>query len=316
MTQVILGAGGAIGMPLARELRTYTDSIRLVSRHPQRVNESDELLAGDVTDRDFLFKAIAGSEVVYVTVGFTYNLKTWQAVWPTFMRNVIDGCIRHGARLVFFDNMYLYASSAMPFMTEDSPIEPPSEKGKVRARIFDMLMDDVNKNNVVALVARAADFYGPENTNSALGLMVAENLLKGKKAQAFGNIDMVHTFTYTPDAAKATALLGNMPEAFNQVWHMPTTRERLTMYNWIERIAREIGTEPRVQTVPTWMMRMLGIFVPIMREFPEMIYQYDQDYIFDSGKIEKRFGLRATDPAEGVRAMVADLRNKGVAAKS
>jgi nucleoside-diphosphate-sugar epimerase len=316
MVQTIIGSGGSIGIPLARELRTYTDRIRLVSRHPQRVNPTDELVAGDVTDRDFLFKAIAGSEVVYVTVGFAYNLKTWQTTWPRFMRDVIDGCIRHGARLVFFDNMYLYARTSVPFMTEDSPIEPPSEKGKVRARIFDMLMDDINKNNVVALVARAADFYGPENANSALGLMVAENLLKGKKAQAFGDIGKIHTFTYTPDAAKATALLGNTPDAFNQVWHMPTTRDRLTMRNWIELIAQAIGTEPRVQTVPTWMMRLLGIFVPIMREFPEMLYQYEQDYVFDSGKIEKRFGLRATDPAEGVRAMIADLRMNTGTAKS
>jgi nucleoside-diphosphate-sugar epimerase len=169
-------------------------------------------------------------------------------------------------------------------------------------------MDEVEKNNLVALIARSADFYGPDNTNSALSLMVAQNLMKGKKAQAFGDIHKVHTYTYTPDAAKATALLGNTPEAFNQVWHVPTTKERLSNADWIGLIAKELGMSPKVQTVPGWMIRLLGLFVPIMREFPEMLYQYDQDYIFDSSKIEKRFGLRPTDPVEGVRRMIEDLR--------
>ncbi len=308
MTQTIIGSGGAIGIPLARELPAFTPHVRLVSRNPRKVNDSDELLAGNVTDRDFLHQAIAGSEVVYLTVGFEYNLKVWQQTWPAFIKSVIDGCIRHGARLVFFDNMYLYARSAVSFMTEDAPIDPPSEKGKVRAEIYRLLMEEVEKNNLVALIARSADFYGPQNRNSALSLMVAQNLMKGKKAQAFGDIHKVHTYTYTPDAAKATALLGNTPEAFDQVWHVPTTKERLTNSDWIGLIAKELGTTPKVQTVPGWMIRLLGLFVPIMREFPEMLYQYDQDYVFDSSKIEKRFGLRASDPAEGIRRMIEDLR--------
>jgi hypothetical protein len=49
---------------------------------------------------------------------------------------------------------------------------------------------------------------------------------------------------------------------------------------------------------------MLGLFIPIMREFPEMVYQYEQDYIFDSSKFEKRFGIMATPPEEGIADLV------------
>lgn len=41
--QTILGAGGAIGIDLAKELLAYTDKIRLVSRNPVKVNAGDEL---------------------------------------------------------------------------------------------------------------------------------------------------------------------------------------------------------------------------------------------------------------------------------
>jgi len=308
MLQTILGSGGGIGVPLARELKNYTDRIRLVSRNPQKVNDTDELFPADASDLRLIDKAIAGSEVVYVTIGFKYNLKVWQKTWPPFMQEVINSCKKHNSRLVFFDNMYIYAKNTIPFMTEDVPVEPPSEKGKVRKIVRDMIFNEVEKKNLHAVIARGADFYGPENKSSALTLMVASNLIKGKKAQAFGNPDKIHTYTYTPDAAKATALLGNTSDAYNQEWHVPTTKERITTLGWIELIAKELNTEAKVQKVPGWMINALGLFVPIMREFPEMMYQFEQDYIFDSSKFEKRFGITATSPAEGVKKMVAGLK--------
>lgn len=306
--QTILGAGGAIGKPLARSLAAYTDSIRLVGRNPVKINSSDELFPHDARDLDGLDKAIAGSSVVYVVIGFEYNLKVWQELWPPFLKAVIKACKQHGTKLVFFDNVYMYASSAIPHMTEVSPLSPPSKKGVVRLKLHELVMNAAESGYIETLIARSADFYGPENRASALQLMVADNLIKGKKAQAFGDIDKVHTYTYTPDAARATALLGNSSDSWNQVWHVPTTHEKLTNRQWIELVARELQQEPKVQIVQPWMIRLLGLFVPIMREFPEMLYQYTQDYVFDSSKFEKQYGLTPTSPEEGVKAMIAALK--------
>ena len=138
--------------------------------------------------------------------------------------------------------------------------------------------------------------------------MVVDNFMKGKKAQAFGDINKIHTYTYTPDAAKATALLGNTMDAYNQVWHVPTTKEKLTTLEWIRLIAGEMKVEPKIQMVPVWMVKILGLFIPIMKEFPEMIYQNEQDYFFDSTKFEKRFGMTATAPKEGIRMLIESLK--------
>jgi nucleoside-diphosphate-sugar epimerase len=310
MLQTILGSGGGIGIPLARELKNYTNQIRLVGRNPKKVNDTDELFPADVNDLGRIDKAITGSALVYVTIGFEYNLKVWQKTWPSFLEEVINSCIRHNAKLVFFDNIYMYGKTAVPFMTESSPVDPPSEKGRVRQKLREMILQAVEKGRLTALVARAADFYGPDNKNSPLTIMVADNLMKGKKAQVFGNPGKIHTYTYTPDAAKATAILGNTPDAFNQEWHVPTTKEKLTTLQWTELIAKELNTEAKIQKVPTFMLHLLGIFVPIMREFPEMLYQYEQDYIFDSSKFEKRFGLVATSPEEGIKRLVDSLNKR------
>ncbi len=310
MVQTILGSGGGIGVPLARELKNYTDQIRLVSRNPIKVNETDQLFPADVSDPTHVDKAIAGSDVVYVTIGFEYSLKVWRKTWPSFMEQVIASCIKHNAKLVFFDNVYMYDKGAIPYMTESSPVNPPSEKGKVRKQLREMILNEVEKGKLTALIARAADFYGPDNKNSALKIMVIDNFMKGKKAQVFGSPDKIHTYTYTPDAAKATAILGNTPDAYRQEWHVPTTKEKLTTRQWIEMIARELETEARFQEVPAFMINLLGIFVPIMREFPEMLYQYEQDYIFDSSKFENRFGITATPPATGIKQLIESLKKK------
>lgn len=306
--QTIIGSGGTIALPLAKELNTYVDKIRLVSRHPKKVNETDEVFPLDVNNLEGIDKAVAGSAVVYVTIGFDYNLKIWQEKWPPFLQAVIGACKRNNARLVFFDNMYMYAKSALPHMTEDSPLQPPSKKGMVRKHLHEMIMNEVEKGRLEALIARSADFYGPDTNKSVLAETVAKNLLKGKKALAFGDINKIHTYTFTPDAGKATALLGNTTDAYNQVWHMPTTKERLTTLQWIELIANELQIPPRIQKVPTWILNILGLFTRALKEFPEMTYQNEMDYVFDSSKFEKRFGITATAPKDGVKIMMDYLK--------
>jgi nucleoside-diphosphate-sugar epimerase len=303
--QTILGANGTIGSVLATELPKYTDKIRLVSRNPKRVNASDELFPADLSDPAQVEKAIAGSEVVYLMVGFDYNIKIWEEKWPKLMRATIDACKKHGAKLVFFDNVYMYDSSAIPHMTEESKINPPSKKGKVRSAIATMLMDEVKAGNLTGLIARSADFYGPDNEKSFVTEVVYKNFKKGKAANWFMNADKKHTFTYTPDAARATALLGNTADAYNQVWHLPTDQNALTGRELMSLFAKEMNAKNKVSVLGMFILKLIGIFVPFMREMPEMMYQYDRDYIFDSGKFSKRFPeFKTTTYAEGVKLTV------------
>lgn len=307
--QTILGANGTIGSLLAKELTQYTKEIRLVSRNPKRVNPTDELFPADLSDPTVVDRAIAGSEVVYLLVGFEYNIKVWREKWPSLMRATIDACIKHRAKLVFFDNMYLYDKGALANMTEESRVNPPSEKGKVRAAIANMLIDEVKAGRLTALIARSADFYGPDNKSSLLIELVYKNLRKGKRPNWLIDLHKKHSFTFTSDAARATAVLGNTPDAFGQVWHLPTDPNTLTAEQMIALFCDEMKVNKKPMALPLWMVRLIGLFVPVMREMPEMMYQYDHDYVFNSGKFTKRFGIHATPYADGVRQTV--LKSKG-----
>jgi len=303
--QTILGSGGAIGVELAKALPKYTDKIRLVSRNPKKVNPGDELLAADLLLPGEVKKAIKGSSVVYVTIGFPYNIKFWQEHWPVFMRSVVDTCIEEKCKLVFFDNIYMYDPGELNGMTEEAKINPASKKGKVRAQLVTTIMDEVKKGSLTALIARAADFYGPGiGSTSMLNETILKPLHQGKKANVFGPGNFKHSFTYTPDAGLATAILGNTESAYNQVWHLPTAGNPLTLKEWVQMSAELMKVKGGFRPVSKFMLRVMGLFIPIMREFPEMLYQYDRDYVFNSDKFERAFNFTPTSYEDGLKKVI------------
>ena len=301
--QVILGSGGAIGKDLAVELKKYTDKIRLAGRNPQKVNSDDELVVCDLKIAENVENAVKGCDVAYLTVGIQYKLKVWQEQWPLIMKNTISACKKHNTRLVFFDNMYMYHPGKLNPMTEETEIQPSSKKGKVREQIAQMILNEVKTGKLQALIARAADFYGPGISNSVFNEVVVKNLKNGKKANWFCSLNYLHNFTYTPDAALATAILGNTPQAFGEVWHVPTAAP-LTGNEWIEKVAAKLGVKPKTMVASKFIVKTMGLFNPIMKEFVEMQYQWDRDYNFNSSKFETTFNIKPTPVDEAISLII------------
>jgi nucleoside-diphosphate-sugar epimerase len=299
--QTILGANGVIGQELSRNLAQMSTRVRQVSRSPKPVNTDDELFSADLLDARATAEAVSGSEVTYLVAGLKYDHKVWEEQWPRVMRNAIDACKRHGSALVFFDNVYAYGR-VDGVMTEETPYNPCSRKGEVRARIATMLMDEVRSGELRGAIVRSADFYGPGAVLSLTHATVTARLKAGKTPQWIGNAKAEHTFTYTPDAGRSLALIGNTSSAYGQVWHAVTSKEPMTGERFV-RLACEIARRPySLQVAPRWMLQIMGVFVPVMRENMEMLYQFEQDYRFDSSKVERAFGLSAAEYRDGIAA--------------
>lgn len=302
--QTILGAGGGAGTEITRELSKYTKEIRVVNRNPKKVNDTAQLMKADLTDQAQLDEAVKGSEIVYVTIAFPYNIKAWRELWPMFMKNLIETCSKYKTKIVFVDNVYMYDPRYLSDMTEETPMNPVSEKGKVRAEVAKMLMNAVEKNKVEAIIARAPDFYGPGVIGSMLYQTVYLKLIKDKNPQWLGKLDVIHSFIYSKDIGKAVALLGNTTDAYNQVWHLPTTDKKLTNREWIELLMSAMNKRKKIQTMPDWMMSVLGTFVPILKELKDVGYQFKQDYFFNSSKFNKKFNFTPISPEVGIKEMV------------
>lgn len=298
--QTILGSGGIIGHEASYCLSVFSNHIRQVSRKPKRVNETDQIFPADLRIEAEVREAVKGSKVVYLTAGLPYDTKMWKEYWPLIMKNTIAACKEHQAKLVFFDNVYMYGK-VDGWMTEDTPNNPCSIKGEVRAQISEYLMDEIKKENVQGLIARSADFYGPRANNTYINAMVFERLNEGKKPQLLLNSHTKHSYTFTPDAARAMALLGNTEDAYGKIWHLPTDSKVLTGEQFLKHANQVYGRDHKYSITSPFMIQLASIFSPVIRETKEMLYQFKYDYLFDSSPFEKQF-FKATSYEEGIKA--------------
>ncbi|MGE0341116.1 MAG: NAD-dependent epimerase/dehydratase family protein [Xanthobacteraceae bacterium] len=302
--QTILGASGQIGHELAIHLkRDFTSNIRLVSRNPKKVNDSDELCRADLLDTDDTLRAVQGSDIVYLTAGLPMDTRLWVEQWPVIMKNVIAACSAQGARLVFFDNTYMYPQTDEP-QTEDTPFRPYGEKGRVRAAVAKELLRAIEQKRVTALLCRAPEFYGPGKTQSITNTSIIEPLAQGKAARVLLRDDTRRSLIYTPDASRAMALLGNTPDAYGQTWHLPCYDNRLTYRAFIELAAAQFGTAPRYRVIKRWQLRLAGLFSRTIRDAAELLPRYESDNIFVSDKFKTRFpDFRVTTFREGLASI-------------
>jgi nucleoside-diphosphate-sugar epimerase len=303
----ILGAGGAIGNALVKLLSARNQPFRLVGRNPQAIPGAAETLAADLTDKDQTIRAVAGSTVVHLLVGLKYDRKVWQELWPRVMSNTIEACKRAGAKLIFFDNVYMYGKVSGP-MTEETPFNPCSRKGEIRAKIATTLITEWKSGTLTGMIARSADFYGPDTPNAVPNLLVFQPFAKKRKASWLVNDAVRHSFTYTPDAAGSLVELAERPNAWNQTWHVPTTPNPLTGRELVALAAKEFGVAPRYRVLSRPMLKIAGWFDPLVAESYEMLYQSDRPYLFDSSKFAREFGFAGTPYADGIRATATSFK--------
>ena len=302
--QTILGANGQIGTELAHELhRAYTREIRLVSRRPQRLHDTDELVAADLLDPAATSAAVRGSDVAYLTVGLPADARLWAQQLPVMMRNVIDACVEHDTKLVFFDNTYMY-DQAQGRQTEDTAFAPTGSKAVTRAEIATMLLDAMVAGRVEALICRAPEFYGPGKTQGVTNTLVFDRIAAGKKANVPVSDRTRRTLIWTPDASRGMALLGNTASAYGQTWHLPCPDDHPTYAHLMQLSSQAWGRQLGYSVIRTWMFAVGRLFSSDVRELWPLLPRYGVDTIFVSDKFKQAFpDFEITSYRDGVEAL-------------
>lgn len=308
MMHTILGAGGPVANSLTRTLSAAGEPVRLVSRKKIQTSSTITWIGADLKNYEQVKKAVEGSGVIYMCAGLQYDKKVWAIEWPLIMQNLVDVAKFSGARLIFFDNVYMYGH-VNGVMTEDTPYSPSSKKGEIRARVAEQLMNEAIAGNIKATIARAADFYGAESLNSFYDSMVLDKFAKNKKAMWLGNAATKHSFTFIPDTGKALYTLAMDPQSDNQVWHLPTA-PALTGKEFIQLAATAFNTQPKYMRVNKFLLNTIGLFDNLIHETAEMYYQYKYDYIFSSQKFENTYGIKPTSYEKGVAYLSKTLFSK------
>jgi len=299
--QTILGANGQIGEELARALKQkYTSDIRIVSRNPVKVNDTDTVFPADLSKREEAIEAVKGSEIAYFTLGMPMNTDLWEKQFSVILNNVIDACKINGTKLVFFDNTYMYPQDGR-ILTEQTPFAPVGKKGKVRQQMADMLLKEMKTGQIEAVICRAPEFYGPGKTQSITNTMIFDNIRAHKKLKVPLRDDTVRSLIWTPDASRATALIGNTPDAYGQTWHLPVDSNKLTYKQFIALASQIYGRELKYTVIPKFVFKIGALFNKQAKELQELLPRYGNDNIFDDSKFRKRFpDFKITSYQQGI----------------
>lgn len=306
--QVVLGASGGTGGAIVRELARRGSAMRAVSRSGRTPGAGGaQAVAADVMDAAALEEAVEGAAVIYHCVNVPYQ--KWAAELRPLTGRIIDAAARAGARLVFTDNLYSYGPVHGP-ITEDAPLVATTRKGQVRATIRRDLLAAHRDGRVRVVITAASDYYGPFGPNSFAGERLMKQLLSGKRVQWLADLDQPHTVNYLDDMARAIVMLGNTETAEGQVWHLPAA-ESLTGRQFVELAARAAGVEPKPAVLSLTAMRLGGLFSPLLREIPELWYEWDRPFVSDASKFNRAHGpFEVTPHVEALQRTVAWFREQ------
>lgn len=305
--QTILGANGIIGEELAKNLRKdYTSQIRLVGRNPQKVHPDDQPFKADLLVKEEVEGAIQGSKIAFLTVGLPYQSEIWLRDWVKILKNVTEACIKQGVNLVYFDNTYAYPQDSI-IQKEDTPLTSEGKKGTAKKMAAEVLLKAISEGKIKAAICRAPEFYGPGKTKGITNTTVFENLKNGNVPKVFLRDDVKRTLIYTPDAAKAMALIGNTDDAYGQTWHLPCDDNRLTYSEFMGEISNQLGRKIKYSVLGKFLLNVLSFINGNIKETLELLPRYEIDNIFDSSKFKKRFpDFKVTTYQEGIAEILKD----------
>lgn len=283
---VVFGAG-ALGFAVAQAAINRGHRVKIASRSGSAAAPAGaEVVRADATDAAAVRTACEGATALIFCAAPPYT--DWPALYPAMQRGVVEGAGAAGARLVTAENVYVYGRTDSP-MTEDTPWNPTSRKGELRARLNQELLDAHRAGKVQVALGRGPDYYGPRAAvTTVYGDQVFPRAIRGKAANVFGDLDALHTFTYVDDFARGLVALAEAPAAVGQVWHLPCPPP-LTQRAMLTHIYEAAGHPLKAQAMPGLLLTALSWFVPVMRELREMEYQWRMTYDFRHARFDATF---------------------------
>lgn len=287
--QTILGASGQIGEELARQLKqNYTSDIRIVSRNAKKVNDTDTVFSADLSMKQSAIEALKDTEIAYFTLGLPMDSDLWEEQFLLITRNIIDACKINQTKLVFFDNTYMYPQDDR-LLTEETIFAPVGRKGEIRKEMTEMVLNEMKSGKLQAVICRAPEFYGPGKTQSITNTLIFNNIKENKKLKVLLKDNKLRSLIWTPDASRATALIGNTPDAFGQTWHLPIDDNRLNYKQFIALASKIYGKELKYFVIPKFVFSIGALFNKRLKELQELLPRYQYDNLFDDSKFKNRF---------------------------
>jgi nucleoside-diphosphate-sugar epimerase len=306
--EIVIFGYGPTGEAIARQLLATGRQVKIVQRRrPELLPEGAGFEACDVLDGAAVSRVAAGASAIICAIGMPYLAKVWEEQWPIAMANLLTASALAGARFLFIDNVYMYGPQT-DALEENMPLTDFGRKPKLRAALTRQWQAAAKAGRVKVAALRAPDFYGPGVALSILGDASIGAMAKGKAATLISAADVPHAVAFVPDIARAAILLLDAPDdAWGQAWHLPCAPAR-SLREILGMAANTLGLRARIRALPAWLISVMGLFQPFLKEWSEMGFQQQRPLFVDGSKFTKRFGFRPTSLEEGIRETALAFR--------
>jgi nucleoside-diphosphate-sugar epimerase len=292
------------------ELQARELPVRAVTRGPLRgLPEAVEHVTADLDDADSAARAVDGAGVVYHAANPPYD--RWVESFPALNAAIAAATAAAGARLVFADNLYMYGPGAGT-MTEETPLGATDKKGRLRARLAADLLAEHEAGRLQVVIGRSPDYFGAHGVNSALGGLLFGPALDGGTIRWLGSLDAAHSVSYLPDLARGLVTLGLADDtAAGRAWHLPTSGAP-TGREFVAVMSDQLGRPLKASATPRWMLRLVGLLRPEVREVADIAYQWEAPFVSSDAAFQAAFGPFETTPLEAaIRETLDWYRQRG-----
>ena len=301
--QHLIFGTGPLGKSTARTLLEHGQDVRMVNRSGKAEGlPGIEIIKGDANDLEFSRNITQGVGTVYQCAQPAYH--QWPVNFPRLQASILEGAATNGARLVIADNLYMYGPPNGQPLREDHPHNTQTKKGLVRAEMARTALEAHKSGKARVVLVRGSNFFGPEDPT--MSKLIFQPALQGKAANLLGRLDQAHTFTYAPDFGRALATLGLVDstleaQVFGRAWHAPSPAA-VTQTEFIRLLEVQLGRKVKSQVAGAFILNVLGLFNPSMREAIEMLYEWNQPFEMDSSDFQRTFGMKPTSLEVAIRA--------------
>lgn len=308
-TIAILGAGGRVANEVGKALVAAGYRVRAVTRNGRDVLPGAEAVAADALDPAQIERAIAGADFVFNGLNPVYT--EWDKVLP-MARNVMAALRGKGATQLFIENVYAFGSPMPRVLSEDTPLKPTNEKGRIRQEMLAQFRQEAAQHGVQTIALRAGDFFGA-GSGTWVDQALASKLDKGVFT-APGPMDLPHAWAYLPDLAQAFVAAANAADRLPAFETLHFAGHAVTLAEMKAAMERAVGKPLKTSFMPWWAIRMIGLFNPMMREIAKMSYLWREPHQLVSDRIETLLGpLPHTPLDEAVARTLTDLRKESAA---
>lgn len=313
---LVLGATGGTGRVIVEELLRRNIAVTAFGRSSTKLEQLSTELAhpallqhytGDVFQTEDVQAAAEGVEVIFQCAAVPYHEMNDRQL-PLAL-SVLQAAENIGIKVVVVDGIYPYSirSDSEP-IDENYPKHPPTVKGRTKLALEQSIFDD-RWQSLQAMIVRLPDYYGPSANQASYLFSTLQSIANGKTAIFIGNTHIAREYVYLPDAAQMIVELACREQAYGQNWHIPSAGP--IQGKALIHLAREAAAQGNKPVIPLgkWSLRLLGTFVPVMKEIVEMLYLTEKPLLLSGRKYEQYVGdIPRTSYKDGIAITIQHLQ--------